>query len=143
MAIKQISVFLENKEGRIKKAVETIAKAGINIRALSIADNTKYGILRLIVSDNEKTKEVLKDNHFLVKENEVIVIGIKDEPNGLNSALELFEKANINVEYLYAFVSSKTDKAIVVVKIEDYESGIKSLQEGNADILTEEDIANL
>ena len=143
MAIKQISVFLENKEGRIKKAVETIAKAGINIRALSIADNTKYGILRLIVSDNEKTKEVLKANHFLVKENEVIVIGIKDEPNGLNSALELFEKANINVEYLYAFVSSKTDKAIVVVKIEDYESGIKSLQEGNADILTEEDIANL
>ncbi|MCQ2737797.1 MAG: acetolactate synthase [archaeon] len=143
MAIKQISVFLENKEGRIKKAVETIAKAGINIRALSIADNTKYGILRLIVSDNEKTKEVLKANHFLVKENEVIVIGIDDEPNGLNSALELFEKAKINVEYLYAFVSSKTDKAIVVVKIEDYESGIKSLQEGNADILTEEDIANL
>ncbi|MDO5850757.1 MAG: acetolactate synthase, partial [Methanobacteriaceae archaeon] len=141
MTIKQISVFLENKEGRIKKAVEVISKAEINIRALSIADNTKYGILRLIVSDNEKTKEVLKANHFIVKESEVIVIGVEDKPNGLNSVLELFENAKINVEYLYAFVSSKTDKAIVVVKIENYESGIKALKEGNADILTEKDIA--
>ena len=143
MVVKQISVFIENKEGRIKKAVNEISKEGINIRALSLADNTKYGILRLIVSDNEKAKEVLKAANFIVKETEVIVVGVKDEPNGLNSTLEIFENANINVEYLYAFVSSKTDEAIVVIKIEDYESGIKALTDKNANLLSEEDINNL
>lgn len=143
MVVKQISVFIENKEGRIKKAVNAISKEGINIRALSLADNTKYGILRLIVSDNEKTKEVLKAEHFIVKETEVLVVGVKDEPDGLNSTLEIFENANLNVEYLYAFVSSKTDEAIVVIKIEDYEAAIKALTERNANILTEKDINKL
>lgn len=143
MVVKQISVFIENKEGRIKKAVNAISKEGINIRALSLADNTKYGILRLIVSDNEKTKEVLKVENFIVKETEVLVVGVKDEPDGLNSTLEIFENANLNVEYLYAFVSSKTDEAIVVIKIEDYEAAIKALTEGNANILTEKDINKL
>lgn len=143
MVVKQISVFIENKEGRIKKAVNAISKEGINIRALSLADNTKYGILRLIVSDNEKTKEVLKAENFIVKETEVLVVGVKDEPDGLNSTLEIFENANLNVEYLYAFVSSKTDEAIVVIKIEDYEAAIKALTEGNANILTEKDINKL
>ena len=143
MAVKQISVFIENKEGRIKKAVNAISKEGINIRALSLADNTKYGILRLIVSDNEKTKEVLKAENFIVKETEVLVVGVKDEPDGLNSTLEIFENANLNVEYLYVFLSSKTDEAIVVIKIEDYEAAIKALTEGNANILTEEDIDKL
>ncbi|MCQ2964062.1 MAG: acetolactate synthase [archaeon] len=143
MTVKQISVFIENKEGRIKKAVNAISKEGINIRALSLADNTKYGILRLIVSDNEKTKEVLKAENFIVKETEVLVVGVKDEPDGLNSTLEIFENANINVEYIYAFVSSKTDEAIVVIKIEDYEEGIKALSKENANILTEEDINQL
>ena len=140
MSVKQLSVFIENKEGRIKKAVNAISKEGINIRALSLADNTKYGILRLIVSDNEKAKEVLEKEHFIVKENEVIIIGVKDEPNGLNSALELFEDEGINVEYIYAFVSSKTDEAIVVIKIEDYESGLATLKEKDANLLTKEDI---
>lgn len=143
MTVKQISLFIENKEGRIKKAVNAISKEGINIRALSLADNTKYGILRLIVSDNEKTKEVLKAENFIVKETEVLVVGVKDEPDGLNSTLEIFENANINVEYLYAFVNSKTDEAIVVIKIEDYEEGIKALSKENANILTEEDINQL
>lgn len=143
MVVKQISVFIENKEGRIKKAVNAISKEGINIRALSLADNTKYGILRLIVSDNEKTKEVLKAEHFIVKETEVLVVGVKDEPDGLNSTLEIFENANLNVEYLYAFVSSKTDEAIVVIKIEDYEAAIKALTERNANILTKKDINKL
>lgn len=140
MSVKQLSVFIENKEGRIKNAVNVLSNAGINIRALSIADSAKYGILRLIVSDNEKAKEVLEKEHFIVKENEVIIIGVKDEPNGLNSALELFEDEGINVEYIYAFVSSKTDEAIVVIKIEDYESGLATLKEKDANLLTKEDI---
>ena len=115
MSVKQLSVFLENKEGKLKKAVNAMSQAGVNIRALSIADSSKYGILRLIVSDNETAINALKEEKFTVKETDVIVVGVKDEPNGLNTMLEILEKESINVEYLYAFVSSKTDEAIVVV----------------------------
>ena len=113
MAVKQISVFVENKEGRIKKAIDTLAKANINIRALSIADTAKYGILRLIVSDNEKAIEALEKDGFIVKENEVLLLTVPDEPNGLNSTLAVFDEKGINLEYLYAFVSNKTDEALV------------------------------
>ena len=117
MNVKQLSVFLENKEGKLKSAVDAISSKGINIRALSIADSSKYGILRLIVSDNEKAIKALEERKFVVKETDVIVVGVKDEPNGLNSVLEVLEEANVNVEYLYAFVSTQVDEAIVVIKI--------------------------
>ena len=143
MSVKQISIFVENKEGRIKKAINTLGQENINIRALSIADTTKYGILRLIVSDNEAAIKALKEEKFTVKETDVIVVGVKDEPNGLNTMLEILEKESINVEYLYAFVSSKTDEAIVVVKIENYEDGLKALEAANANILSEEDLSEL
>ena len=143
MNVKQLSVFIENKEGRLKNAVNAVSKANVNIRALSIADSSKYGILRLIVSDNEKATEALKAEKFTVKETDVIVVGVKDEPNGLNTMLEILEKENINVEYLYAFVSSKTDEAIVVVKIGSYEDGLKALKDAGANILSKEDLAEL
>ena len=143
MAVKQISIFVENKEGRIKKAIDTLAKHNINIRALSIADTTKYGILRLIVSDNEKAIEALEKDNFIVKENEVIILAVPDEPNGLNSTLAVFDEKGINLEYLYAFVSSKTDEAIVVMRLEDMENAIKALEESDVKILEESDIKDL
>ena len=136
MSVKQLSVFLENKEGKLKKAVNAMSQ-------VSIADSSKYGILRLIVSDNETAIEALKAEKFTVKETDVIVVGVKDEPNGLNTMLEILEKESINVEYLYAFVSSKTDEAIVVVKIENYEDGVKALQDASANLLSKEDLAEL
>ena len=143
MAVKQISIFVENKEGRIKKAIDTLAKQEINIRALSIADTTKYGILRLIVSDNAKAIETLENNGFIVKENEVIILAVPDEPNGLNSTLAVFDDKDINLEYLYAFASSKTDKAIVVMRLENMEKAIDALKESNIKILDKEDIIYL
>ena len=143
MSVKQLSVFIENKAGKLRKAVNAMSQAGVNIRALSIADSSKYGILRLIVSDNETAIEALKAEKFTVKENDVIVVGIKDEPNGLNSTLEILEKAEINVEYVYAFVSTKVDEAIVVFKIENYEDGLKALNEANANILYEDYLAKI
>ena len=130
----QISVFIENKEGRIKKAIDTLANAGINIRALSVGDTTKYGILRLIVSDNKKAIKALEDDGFIVKESEVIVIAVPDKPNGLNSTLAVFDEKGINLEYLYAFVSSKTDEAIVVMRLEDMENAIAALNESDVKI---------
>lgn len=143
MAVKQISIFIENKEGRIKKAIDTLAQQNINIRALSIADTTKYGILRLIVSDNKKAIAALEDNGFVVRENEVIIIAVPDEPNGLNSTLAVFDEKGINLEYLYAFVSSKTDEAIVVMRLENMDQAIEALQDSDVFILDENDIKNL
>ena len=143
MKNKQISVFIENKEGKLKKAISAISKENINIRALSIADTTKFGILRLIVSDNKKAREVLEKNNFIVKESEVIIVEVPDEPNGLNTILTYLDDENINLEYLYAFVSSKSDEAIVVMRMEDIEEGIKVLKSNNANILSEEDIKNI
>ena len=139
MAI-QISVFIENKEGRIKKAIDTLANAGVNIRALSVGDTTKYGILRLIVSDNEKAIKSLEDDGFIVKESEVIVIAVPDQPNGLNSTLAILDDANINLEYIYAFVSSNPDEAIVAMKVEDTQKAIDVFEKSNTKILSEEDL---
>ena len=120
-----------------------MAKENINIRALSIADTAKYGILRLIVSDNAKAIEALEKNNFVVKENEVIILAIPDEPNGLNSTLAIFDEKNINLEYLYAFVSSKTDEAIVVMRLENMEKAIEALKDSNIKILDNKDIKEL
>jgi len=142
MAI-QISVFIENKEGRIKKAIDTLANAGVNIRALSVGDTTKYGILRLIVSDNEKAIKSLEDDGFIVKESEVIVIAVPDKPNGLNSTLAILDDANINLEYIYAFVSSNPDEAIVAMKVEDTQKAIDVFEKSNTKILSEEDLEKI
>ena len=143
MAVKQISIFIENKEGRIKKAINTLAEENINIRALSIADTTKYGILRLIVSDNEKAIDAIEKDGFIVKENEVIILAVPDKPNGLNSTLAVFDENGINLEYLYAFVSTKSDEAIVVMRLENMDQAIEALQDSDVSILDENDIKNL
>ena len=142
MAI-QISVFIENKEGRIKKAIDTLAKAEVNIRALSVGDTSKYGILRLIVSDNEKAITALEEDGFIVKESEVIVIAVPDKPNGLNSTLAILDNANINLEYIYAFVSSNPDEAIVAIKVEDTAKAVEVFEKSDAKILKNEELEKI
>ena len=142
MAI-QISVFIENKEGRIKKAIDTLAKAGVNIRALSVGDTAKYGILRLIVSDNETAAKALEDDGFIVKQSEVVVVAVPDKPNGLNSTLAILDDANINLEYIYAFVSSQPDEAIVAIKVEDPAKATEVFEKSNAKILKKEDLEKI
>ena len=142
MAI-QISVFIENKEGRIRKAIDTLAKAEINIRALSVADTTKYGILRLIVSDTEKATKALENDGFIVKESKVIVATVPDKPNGLNSTLAILDDADINLEYIYAFVGNDMDEAIVAMKVEDTEKALEVFEKNNTKILNQEDIEKI
>ena len=139
----QISVFIENKEGRIKNAIDTLAKAGVNIRALSVGDTTKYGILRLIVSDNETAIKALENDGFIVKESEVVVVVVPDKPNGLNSTLSILDEADINLEYIYAFVSNQPDEAIVAMKVEDTEKAIRVFEKNNAKILKKEDLEKI
>jgi hypothetical protein len=143
MKLKQTSVFLENRKGRLWKAISTLREADINIRALSIADTSEFGILRMIVPDPDKAKEVLEENTFVVKTNEVIGVEIPDQPGGLDGILEILTKADINVEYLYAFVEKKADQAIVVLRTEDIDAGIKALKEGGANLLSPEELYGL
>ena len=143
MKLKQISVFLENKEGRLKKAISILSQASINIRALSIADTSEFGILRLIVPEPELAQEKLEENNFVVKVNEVIAVEVPDQPGGLDSILNILYKAKINVEYLYAFVEKNEDKAIVVIRTENIDEGIKALEDSDINVMSAEDVDKL
>ncbi len=143
MKIKQISVFLENKKGRLLEATEALAKAGINIRALSIADTSEFGILRLIVADTEKAKEALEKSNFTVRENDVIAVGVPDSPGGLASILRILNDADINVEYTYAFVQKSGQQAVVVLRLEDPSAGLKALSDKGVMLLSAQDVAEL
>ncbi len=136
MKVKQISVFLENKKGRLWEALDSLAKAKINIRALSIADTSEFGILRLIVPDPEKSKKALEKNGFTVRENDVIAVGVSDEPGGLARALKVLTDADINVEYVYAFVEKSGQKAVVVLRTENISAGVKALKGAGVPVLT-------
>ncbi len=141
--VDQLSIFLENKEGRMLNALDTIEKLGINIRALSIADTSEFGILRLIVTDPAKVKKELEANNFIVKITKVIAIAISDKPGGLNRVLRLLDDTNNNLEYLYAFVEQKTYNAIVILRPEDMEKGLEVFKKGDVDIITAEEIYSI
>jgi hypothetical protein len=143
MKVKQISVFLENKKGRLYEALYALGMANINIRALSIADTSEFGILRLIVPSPEKAKKALEKNDFAVGENEVIVVSLQDRPGGLAEVLKIMNDADINVEYLYAFVEKKGQKAIVALRTEKIDEGIKALKNGGVTVLSAHEVYSL
>lgn len=143
MKVKQISIFLENKKGRLWKALNTLKNASINIRALYLADTSEFGILRLIVPEPEKAKKILEENDFAVKTNEVIAVELEDKPGGLASILKILKDSQINLEYIYAFVHEKKDKAILFLKADDIDKTIRALQDGGATILTPEEVYEL
>lgn len=142
MLVKQISVFLENKEGRIAKVTEVLSKGNINIRALSIADTTEFGILRIIVDNPDKAEKHLKDNGFTVSITEVIAIAINDEPGGLAHPLDALHTNKISVEYIYAFISKASGSANVILRVENCEKAIECLQKNNYVVLTADEVYN-
>lgn len=143
MKLKQISIFLENKKGRLWKALNILKNSGINIRALSIADTSEFGILRIIVPEPEKAKTALEEGNFVVKMNDVIAVEVPDKPGGLEKILEILNKVDINVEYLYAFVEKNEEKAIVVLRTEDIDAGIEALTKGGATVLSLKEVYEL
>ncbi len=143
MKVKQISIFLENKKGRLYEALDKLAKAKINIRALSIADTSEFGILRLIVTEPDKVKKALEKSGFTVRENNVIAIGVSDHPGGLSEALKILNDEDINVEYLYAFVEKTAEKAVVVIRTENPDAAVKALTDGGIKVLSAKEVYNL
>ena len=119
MSLKQISVFLENKSGRLADVTKVLGDAGINLLGMTIADTADFGILRIIVTDIDKTMQVLTANHFTAKMTDVLAIEVDDRPNGLSLIMEIFCKNNINIEYLYFTVDRRSGKHLVILKAED------------------------
>ena len=119
MSLKQLTVFVENRQGTLVAITDTLAKHNINIRALSIADTQDFGILRLIVTDYDKAEKILTDEGFLVKSTLVVGVKIGDEPGKLSTALGVLDKEGINMEYLYAFMSRTEKHAYVVLRVAD------------------------
>ncbi|HMK54829.1 MAG TPA: acetolactate synthase [Methanobacteriaceae archaeon] len=143
MKIKQLSIFLENRKGRMKKALDVLEKGGVSIRALSIADTSDFGILRLIVPEPENTKKLLEDNNFIVKIGEVIAVRMEDEPGSLGKILGILDEDDINLSYLYAFVEEKENRAIVLLHPEQIDEGIEALLAGGAEVISADDIYSL
>ena len=143
MLVKQISVFLENKSGRLAEVTKILGDNSIDISALSIADTTDFGILRLIVNKPEKAEEVLKENGFTVSCTSVIAIAVLDEPGGLAIALEVLDKESIGIEYMYAFVGKSSGDALVILRVEEPERAIKALTQNNIKVLSSEMVYGL
>ncbi|NLW91571.1 MAG: ACT domain-containing protein [Syntrophomonadaceae bacterium] len=140
---KQISIFLENKAGRLAHVTRVLGDAGINIRALSIADTSDFGILRVIVNDPDKAYRILREAEFTVSETEVIAVQVPDSPGGLASILEQMSEENLNIEYLYAFIGSSGSDALVIFKVEDIEKARDSFKERGIKFLEEQDLYRL
>ncbi len=140
MTINQLSIFVENKAGTVAEITKSIAKAGVSIRALSVADTQEFGILRLIVSDVEKAREALSESECVVSITKVIGVEIPDVAGGLSEVLELMSVNKINVEYLYAFITISGQHAYVVLRVEDNEKAAKILTENGVKLVTQSDI---
>ncbi|MHC1727781.1 MAG: ACT domain-containing protein [Syntrophobacteraceae bacterium] len=131
----QISVFLENKAGRLAEVTRILSEAKINIRALSLADTSDFGILRLIVNDNDKAKEELKKHGFTVGKTDVAAVEVSDQPGGLHHILRILQKANVNVEYMYAFVQQSGQNAVLIFRFDNLEEAVRILKENNVRVI--------
>ncbi len=140
MKVRQVSVFLENKTGRLFEVCKRMAEEDVNIRALSIAETADYGVLRLIVDDPGKAMQALAESGFTVSETEVIAVEVPDEPGGLSKVLAPLYDANVNIEYLYCFVEKSGESAIVVFRVEQLDAAIRALQGGGYTVMKEEDV---
>ena len=143
MFVKQISVFLENKSGRLADVTRTLGENDIDISALSIADTTDFGILRLIVNKPERAEEILKDHGFTVSGTSVIAIGVQDKPGGLAVALKVLDEEKIGIEYMYAFVSKTADEALVILRLDDPEKATAVLKEKGISVLSASQVYKL
>ena len=135
MKVEQISVFLENKPGALADVTRILGEGGINIRALSLADTKDFGILRLIVNDNEKAKAVLGARGFTVRKTEVVAVEVPDRPGGLAHILKCLSDSGINVEYLYAFVQQSGSNAIIIFRFDETDRAIEVLSKNGVKIL--------
>lgn len=141
--IRQLAVFLENKPGRLSALASCLSEAGINIRALSVAETKDYGVIRFIPDDPIKAKEILGKSGYAVIETEVLAVEVPDKPGGLASVTNLLAKEGINIEYAYASVIRLEESAIVILQVDDRERAEKILRDAGIRLLCQEDVQRL
>lgn len=143
MSLKQLTIFVENKQGTLVDITATLAKHDVNIRALSIADTQDFGILRLIVNDNDTALKTLSDEGYLIKTTDVVGVKIGDAPGKLSTALKVLDENGINMEYLYAFMSRTEKHAYVVLRVADNAAAETALENAGFHLITDADVAKL
>ncbi len=143
MKIRQVSVFIENQSGRMADVIEFLAKNNINIRALSLADTSDFGILRLIVNKPDEAFKLLKEADFTAGITDVIAVSVPDKPGGLSEVLCTLKNYNISVEYMYAYVEHGTDLAVMIFRFEDIDKTLEVMQKENMQILTGDMLYNI
>jgi hypothetical protein len=134
MKAEQVSVFLENRAGRLAEVTHALAEAGVNVRALSLADTSDFGILRMIVCDNAKAQAVLKEKGFTLGRTSVVAVEVADRPGGLDEVLQLVSGHGINVEYMYAFIQRERD-AILIFRFDKVDLAVEVLKNNNFAII--------
>jgi len=135
MRAEQISVFLENKAGRLAEVTAILSEAEVNIRALALADTSDFGVLRLIVDNNAKAVEALKNRGFTVGRTDVLAVEVEDRPGGLHRILDMLHKAQINVEYMYAFVQHSGENAVMIFRIDNIDEAVRILEENKVKVI--------
>lgn len=140
MKVTQISIFIENKSGRLAEVSRVLGEKGVNIRALSLADTSDFGILRLIVDNTELANQGLKASGFTVSKTEVVAVEVPDRPGGLASILNVLDASSVNVEYMYAFVERSAGNAVIIFRFDDVDHAIKVLAEHKITVLPGEHI---
>ncbi len=141
MMVKQISVYLENRPGRLAAFTEALADCDVNMKAICIADTVDFGILRCIVDDSEKAVSKLKEAGFAASITEVIALGIDDSPGGLDQAAELLNDAKISIEYIYSFMKSVNGNAVIIFRVDDTERAIEVLKSGGVQLYSTKELA--
>ncbi|MBI4831970.1 MAG: amino acid-binding protein, partial [Candidatus Lindowbacteria bacterium] len=136
MKTKQVSVFLENKPGHVRMITEELKKANLNIRAISLADSENFGILRMVVEDPDKAYSVLRAAKHAVQETEVIAIEVPDQPGGLSDVLKTLEDCGVNIEYMYSVLERKSNKAVIILRVENIDDVIAKLKTQNVRLLS-------
>jgi len=136
MTVKQLSVFVENRPGKLVEALEALGGADIDLRALSLADTSDFGILRVIVDKPDKAFEILSEAGFLVKTNEVLAVVIGDKPGGLAAVVRTLSEAGVNIEYTYAFVAHSRDNAYVIIRVDNNDEAVKVLTTNRITLLS-------
>ena len=140
MKVKQVSVFLENKVGHLRMVTEELKKAGLNLRAISLADSETFGVLRIVVENPDKAYQVLRAANHAVKETEVIAVEVPDKPGGLSDVLKTLEDCGVNIEYMYSVLERKKDKAVMIFRVENTDEVIAKLQEQNVTLLSSQEV---
>ncbi len=143
MAIKQLTIFVQNRKGAVSSITDTLAKHDVNIRALSIAETEDFGILRLIVNDEATAEKTLSEEGYLIKVTDVVGVKIGDAPGQLTKALAVLDKVGINLEYLYAFMARTEKHAYVVLRVEDIFEAESALEREGFHLITDADVCKL